>query len=160
MLEKKMTTASDYTPKGTKIEGAYENDRNAESNDLFKAILKECFGVTDVIIGHHLIYVQEEQREDGFTYQVIEEIPSADTLIFDHAIAKHIWGPTWQSKLVWLAMEPPETRDVLLRKLWNNRKQAIETRTPQQFHGDRVEARQRVNNTPFAEEIAKDDNCG
>lgn len=113
---------SDYTPGGIKIEGAYENDRNAAGSQLFKDILRECFEVRDCIVGHHLIYAFEEKRADGFTYQIIEEIPSADTLIFDHQIAKHIWGRNYQAVLCALAVEPPETRDKLLATLFYGRR--------------------------------------
>lgn len=112
-----MSTRDDYTPTGIRIEGSYENDRNAESGELFKAIIRECFGVSDVIIAHHLVYVTEEMR-DGFAYQVVEEIPSADCLIFDHDIAEKVWGPNFKEVLVKLALEPVATRDKLLHKLY------------------------------------------
>lgn len=117
-----MTTIQDFTPSGVKIEGAYENDRNAESNQLFKDIIREAFGVTDVIIGHHLVYEKVDKRADGFSYQVIEEIPSADALIFDHEVAKKLWGvERWASTLAKLAMEPCATRDKKLAELYYNR---------------------------------------
>jgi hypothetical protein len=112
---------TDYTPTGVKIEGAYENDRNAENSALYKAIIRECFGVSDVIIAHHLVYVIKDQREvDGkiFNYEIIEEVPSADTLIFDHEIAQHIWGPNFKEMLTRLACEPVKTRDKLLAELY------------------------------------------
>lgn len=110
----------DFTPGGLKIEGAYENDRNAANADLYKDIIRECYGVQDVIIAHHLVYVAEEKR-DGFTYQIVEEVPSADTLIFDHDIARRIWGDGFKDALVKLALEPVETRDKLLGELYRNR---------------------------------------
>lgn len=116
-----MSTAQDYTPGGTKIEGAYENDRNSESNQMFKDIIREAFGVTDVIIGHHLVYETQEMR-GGFNYQIIEEIPSADALIFDHKIAKKIWGNDYKTVLTRLVLEPCETRDKLLKSLYYGRK--------------------------------------
>lgn len=116
-----MTTATDFTPTGIKIEGQYENDRNVENNTLYKAIIREAYGVTDVICGHHLVYQLEEKRPDGFTYQLIEEIPSADALIFDHGVAKKIWGDRWKDVLVRLALEPVETRDKLLADLYSSR---------------------------------------
>src|SRR5690349_17934450 len=109
-----MSTATDCTPTGLKLEGPYENDRNAENSNLYKAIIREAFGVTDVICGHHLVYEVEDKRADGFVYQIIEEIPSADALIFDHGVAKKIWGDKWRDNLVKLALEPTETRDELL----------------------------------------------
>jgi hypothetical protein len=116
-----MPTANDFTPGGTKIEGQYENDRNAENSELYKAMIRECFGVSDVIIAHHLVYVTSEKR-DGFEYQIVEEIPSADTLIFDHDIAKKIWGDGFRDVLVKLALEPPETRDRLCAELYYGRR--------------------------------------
>lgn len=112
-----MSTANDYTPTGVKIEGSYENDRNAENSELYKAIIREVFGVTDVIIAHHLVYVTKERR-DGFEYQIIEEIPSADALTFDHEVAKVLWPQDWQDKLTQLALQPCETRDKLLAKFY------------------------------------------
>jgi hypothetical protein len=117
-----MAMKDDFTVAGTKIEGQYENDRNAQFSSLYKAMIRECFGVSDVIIAHHLVYVTEEKHEDGFTYQVIEEVPSADTLIFDHDIARKIWGEDrFRDVLCRLALEPIETRDTLLERLYNGR---------------------------------------
>lgn len=119
-MPQQSTLAKDFTPAGTKINGAWENDRNALAAGLFKSIIREACGVTDVIVAHHLVYVNEEKR-DGFNYEIVEEIPSADTLIFDHDIAKRIWGDEWRAALTRLALEPAETRDVLLAHLYTNR---------------------------------------
>lgn len=116
-----MATNTDFTPGGTKIEGAYENDRNAAGADLFKSIIREVYGVQDVIIAHHLVFVTQERGADGFTYQIVKEIPAVDTLIFDHAIARRLWGIAWPDKLTRLALEPPETRDKLLARLLQSR---------------------------------------
>jgi hypothetical protein len=116
-----MSTATDYTPTGLRLEGQYENDRNAESRDLFKAVIREAYGVQDVIVAHHLTYVKSEKRVDGFDYEIVEEIPSADALIFDHAVAKKIFGDRYLAVLVKLAMEPCETRDKLYAGFYSNR---------------------------------------
>ena len=113
--------ATDFTPGGVKIEGAYENDRNAANAALYKAILREVYGVQDVIIAHHLVFVTEERRADGFAYQIVEEIPAADTLIFDHDIARKLWGLRWRDVLTRLALEPVATRDKLLADLFTQR---------------------------------------
>lgn len=117
-----MTTATDNTPTGLKIEGAYENDRNTENSALYKAIIREAYGVTDVICGHHLVYEVREKRADGFIYEQIQEIPSADALIFDHEVAEKIWGPNFHGVLMALACEPVATRDKLLGELYHSRK--------------------------------------
>src|SRR5262245_53364814 len=119
-----MSQEQDYTPGGLRIEGSYENDRNAAWSALYKAILREVYGVTDVIVAHHLVFVRTERRQDGFEYQIVEEIPSADTLIFDHEIAQKLWPTTWPSKLAALAKEPVETRDQVLEYFYRNRGEA------------------------------------
>lgn len=114
----------DFTPGGTKINGAYENDRNGNSADLFKAVIREAYGVKDVIIAHHLVFVREEHRDDGFTYQIVEEVPSADCLLFDHEVARRIWGEEWEAALTRLALTPPEHRDEVFAKMYYNRERS------------------------------------
>lgn len=120
-------TDKDYTPLGLRIEGPYENDRNVQSKELFKAILREAYDADESIVGHHLIYVQHELRPDPdhpgnfYPYEIVQEVPSADALIFDHGVAKKIWGDAWQSHLTLLALEPVETRDALLKKFYEER---------------------------------------
>ena len=125
-----MTTTNDFTPTGLKLEGAWENDRNAESRDLLKAIVREVYGADDVIVAHHIAYVAKEERtekdEHGidrqYHYETVEEIPSSDTLIFDHDVAKKLWGAdSWRINLTALALEPVETRNALLAKLYYGR---------------------------------------
>ena len=111
----------DFTPTGLKVEGSYENHRNATNRDLFKAIIREVYGVEDVIIGHHLTY-ETVDRQGAFDIQIIEEIPSADALIFDHVIAHKLWGEDWSSVLTELALTPTELRDSRLKQLYYNRK--------------------------------------
>jgi hypothetical protein len=116
-----MTTKTDFTPSGIKYEGPYENDRNAENADLYKAIIREAYGVTDVICGHHLVYQIEDKRADGFTYTFVEEVPSADTLIFDTDVAQRLWGDKWKSVLSILAVTPIAERDALLHDFYYGR---------------------------------------
>ena len=111
----------DFTPTGLKLEGPYENDRNTVYSELYKAIIREAYGVKDVICAHHLVYVVVEHGADGFEYQRVQEVPSADTLIFDHDVAKKIWGPMYRSYLVALACEPIATRDALLARFYYSR---------------------------------------
>jgi hypothetical protein len=116
-----MTTKTDFTPSGIKLEGPYENDRNGENADLYKAIIREAYGVTDVICGHHLVYQVEDKRADGFTYTFVEEVPSADTLIFDTDVAQRLWGDKWKSVLTILAVTPIAERDALLHDFYYGR---------------------------------------
>lgn len=102
------------TPQGTRIEGAFENERNAKAANLFKSIIRHVFGVQDVIVGHHLVYVAIDKDANGFEIQVVEEIPSADALIFDHGIAQKLWPDDWRDKLTQFALTPADARDELL----------------------------------------------
>jgi hypothetical protein len=121
-----MTTKTDFTPSGIKLEGPYENDRNGENADLYKAIIREAYGVTDVICGHHLVYQVEDKRADGFTYTFVEEVPSADTLIFDTDVAQKLWGDKWKSVLTILAVTPIAERDALLHDFYYGRTHEVE----------------------------------
>lgn len=113
---------SGFTPTGLKVEGAYENKRNADNAQLFKDMIREVYGVTDVIIGHHLTY-EIADRQGNFDIQVVEEIPSADALIFDHAAAKKIWGESrYTAILGTLALLPVPERDEELKRLYYSRK--------------------------------------
>jgi hypothetical protein len=116
-----MSFANDITECGNRLEGAYENDRNAANSALFKAVIREAYQVQDVICAHHLVFVIEEKHSDGFAYQVVEEIPSADTLIFDPGVARKIFGDRWQENLSRLALEPVETRDALYEQMFRDR---------------------------------------
>jgi hypothetical protein len=111
----------DYTETGMRLEGQFENNRNTEFSGCFKSVIREAYGVQDVICAHHLVYVKEETHKDGFKYQVVEEIPSADALIFDHDVARKIWGDQWQAMLTRFALEPVESRDALFASLYDGR---------------------------------------
>ena len=109
-------------PTGIRKEGDCENERNLASSDLFKAIMREAFDVQDVICGHHIIYEKMQMGNDGYPYHFPQEIPSADALIFNHDVARKIWGDNeWRDNLVALALEPVATRDKLLYQLYHNR---------------------------------------
>lgn len=109
------------TPSGLKIEGAYENKRNADNAQLFKDMIREAYGAGDVIIGHHLTYVKVDKQGE-FEIQVVEEIPSADALIFDHEAAKIIWGDgRYTTVLGTLALLPVPLRDRELKNLYYGR---------------------------------------
>lgn len=109
-----------------KLKGTCENDRNAANSDLYKAIIREAYGVTDVIVGHHIVFVTVETRKDEatgieFDYQCVQELASADTLLFDHEVAERLWGEGYLDVLTRLALTPVASRDALLKKLYEGR---------------------------------------
>ena len=103
-------------------EGDCENGRNRAGKEIFSAIIREAYKVEDVICGHHIIYEAAQKGSNGFVYHDPQEIPSADALIFNHDVAKVIWGKDYYlAALRRLAVEPVETRDALLQRMYNNR---------------------------------------
>lgn len=92
-----------------------ETKRNIENIDLFEAIIREAYkDVISVLAGHHIMFTQ-------VGCSVPCEVASADTLMFDHEVAKQIWKEHYKLVLVVLAAEPPASRDALLRKLYSER---------------------------------------
>lgn len=95
--------------------GGAENARNERNRTLYTKILRAAgvVGRGPVVIGHHLIYAAGGK---------LHEIPGADTLIFDHDIAKAVFGAGWAEALTTLALTPTSDRDEVLRDLFNRRK--------------------------------------
>jgi hypothetical protein len=92
-----------------------ETKRNTDNAKLFEAILREVYpDITFVAAGHHVMFMREGQPLPG-------EVASADTLIFDHAIAKKIWGDTYKQILSALALVPAEGRDAALHMFYYGR---------------------------------------
>ena len=90
----------------------FENARNKLNAELYTRILKIAYpDQTDVLVGHHLCF---EKHGD---IQTENEIPSADTLIFDHEIMRAVFPNDWREVLGALARESAETRDDLLKRL-------------------------------------------
>jgi hypothetical protein len=101
-----------------------ETKRNVDNIHIFEAMIRFAYeGVTLVVAGHHIMFMRDGVPVPG-------EIASADTLIFDHAIASRVWGKNYKAYLTLLAAEPIETRDQLLRDLYLGRKNALERLEP------------------------------
>jgi hypothetical protein len=83
-----------------------EKVRNKTSAHLFTAIMQKAFGnPSSIMIGHHLTF------EFGGDLETENEIPSADTLIFDHAAMGKVFGGRAASVMADLAVTPCERRD-------------------------------------------------
>lgn len=84
-----------------------ENARNLKNHALYSAMLKRAFGnECQVMIAHHLTFEGEGVAPD--------EIPSADTFLFDIALMRRIFGLGASNLLQQMAILPPEQRDALL----------------------------------------------
>jgi hypothetical protein len=89
-----------------------ETRRITDNIDLFESILREAFpDITMVVGGHHIMFMQRGSPLPG-------EIASADTLIFDHGIARKIWGPRYLEFLAKFAALEPLARDACLRRIY------------------------------------------
>ena len=89
----------------------WENKRNQRNKELYRRVICECLGMTgeSVFIGHHISF-----GPDGSCQQ---EIPSADTLMFDHNFIKRLFGDRAADALVKLALVDVDKRDQLLADL-------------------------------------------
>jgi hypothetical protein len=84
----------------------YENARNKTHAHLYNAILQKAFNLSNnVMIGHHLCF------EFNGDIDTENEIPSADTLIFDHSIMGAVFGDRAVEIMCSLASFPAEKRD-------------------------------------------------
>lgn len=89
----------------------YENARNKRNAGLYVAIMRAAFGNDcDVLIGHHLTF------EQGGNLETENEIPSADTLLFDHSVMGKVFGDRAVSIMVHLASIPAESRDEVAKR--------------------------------------------
>lgn len=97
---------------------ATEMTRNHENAALFTRMMQIAFGEQDdEMIGHHLSF-QEHGKLD-----TLQEIPSADTLIFDHYVMGRVFGANAVKVMQHLASVPFEggERDALLQSYVNAR---------------------------------------
>lgn len=89
-----------------------ETRRITDNIDLFEAMLREAFpDITMVVGGHHIMFMREGKSVPG-------EIASADTLIFDHGIARKVWGPRYLEFLSTFALKEPIERDAMIRRIY------------------------------------------
>lgn len=85
----------------------WENNRNARNAKLYTDIINVAFGKVDVIVGHHLTFEQHGNIKTE------NEVPSADTLLFDTNVAQRVFGEHWKAMLHELALTPCEARDAM-----------------------------------------------
>jgi hypothetical protein len=96
----------------------FENTRNKASAALFEHMLKIAFGECQVMVGHHI------GMEFQGDLQTENEIPSADTLIFDHDIMRKVFGDDAVEFMQRLAAVPCNQRESLLRAMLAHQSQA------------------------------------
>lgn len=94
-------------PRNYLNEEAMRNKRNV---DAYASLIRSAFGANEaVLVGHHICF----QRESDFSTE--NEIPSADTLIFDHDVMTATFGDRALPIMAELAVLPLKERDQRLR---------------------------------------------
>ena len=92
-----------------------ENDRNTHHGPVFIDLIKKAFGTDEVVmVGHHFVF-EPQQAMQRFDLSKLNEIPSADTLIFDHDIMKAVFGEHALPLMAKLSQVPAESRDAIVR---------------------------------------------
>lgn len=87
-----------------------ENERNVAGHKTFEKLLKIAFGANEVVmVGHHFVLAPGGDITKG-----VNEIPSADTAIFDHVIMKRVFGKQAINVMIACARKPVEERDAEL----------------------------------------------
>lgn len=88
---------------------ASEHDRNVHKHRTFERLLRLAFGPdVSVLVAHHITFTLEPGGEPN-------EIPSADTAMFDHEIMGRAFGKVEMFALMaYLAVAKLESRDALL----------------------------------------------
>lgn len=92
-----------------------EQNRNKQHANLYARMLQVASLGPNiaVLVGHHIGF------EFGGDIETENEIPSADTLIFDHDIMSRIFGSRSLAIMAELATIPAERRDARLQEFMN-----------------------------------------
>ena len=95
---------------------SFEQARNKHRAALYEKMLRIAFGEScAVLVGHHIGF------EFGGDINTENEIPSADTLLFDHDIMGKVFGSRSLAIMAELATIPAEKRDTRLEEFYNQR---------------------------------------
>lgn len=88
-----------------------ENARNKDHADLYEDLIHRAFGADcDVLVGHHITF------EKHGHIKTENEVPSADTLLFDHDIMGRIFGREAPAVMRALAGLDCDNREAELRR--------------------------------------------
>lgn len=93
----------------------YENDRNTHHGSIFIELIQRAFGVSEVVmVGHHFVFEPKESMQN-LDLGKLNEIPSADTMLFDHDIMTAVFGDRAYSIMTALALTPVDRRDAIVK---------------------------------------------
>lgn len=91
----------------------FENVRNKTNAGVYQKLIQIAFGDVAVMVGHHIAF-----EADG-DLNTENEIPSADTLLFDHDVMVKVFGPDAYGIMQQLAVVPCEERERVLGGFMN-----------------------------------------
>lgn len=102
----------------------WENQRNKQHAELFERMLKRAIPVllhkhdvnVEVLTGHHITFELDEDGDGKLDISSMNEIPSADCLLFDHDIMHAVFGVHYRMVMHTLVELPAEEREALLDK--------------------------------------------
>lgn len=89
---------------------SWHDTRNVQGHKAITRFLNRALGHPKdlkVVVGHHITYQVDEES-------VPNEIPSADSLLFDHDIMHLVFGDEYKTIMVQLATRVPELRERVL----------------------------------------------
>lgn len=95
----------------------YENDRNTQHAAVYTDLIRRAMSPREVVlVGHHFVceFVSDPPKPDE-DLKTLNEIPSADTLIFDHDIMRAVFGDHAIDVMVDCAKVPASQRDACLK---------------------------------------------
>lgn len=93
-----------------------ENDRNTHHGLIFVDLIKRAFGVDEVVmVGHHFVFEPDAAMQKRDLTQ-LNEIPSADTMIFDHDIMGAVFGDRARAIMIECACTPAAQRDEIIAR--------------------------------------------
>lgn len=92
-----------------------ENDRNTHNGLVFIEIIRRAFETDEVVmVGHHFVF-EPAAAMKVLDLTKLNEIPSADTLIFCHPIMTAVFGADALPLMAHLSQVPSEERETILR---------------------------------------------
>lgn len=93
-----------------------ELNRNKANADVYEKFLRLAFPGENlsVLIGHHICLEFDKDL------QTENEIPAADTLLFDPVLSEKVFGQNYKDILPALALLPIAARDAKFRELVNS----------------------------------------
>lgn len=91
-----------------------EGKRNRHNAALYTAMLNKAWGTCEVIVGHHINFEFDSNLDTE------DEIPSADTLLFNHQVMMSVFDNPYEVMREIAAMSPYEREEHLV-SLWNQK---------------------------------------